>query len=283
MSAIAPIPSPILPVPSVTRRRLAFAFVATVLVGAAVVLNVTVPAMKLSFRKQPVEPAEPLKMVHADLGPWAQVTVDRALNPDFEHELGATQYVFRSYVDTRRLPEKQRKELLAASIEDREKMWPKLGPLDARGSLRFALTYYTGAVDTVPHVPDRCYAADGFKPTNYQVVTWPVLPRPTEPEKNVGVRLINFEDQIDSRQSHPRQVSYFFQVNGFYENDPIFGVRRRLQNLFEREAYFAKIELVTDVATTDVAAGVMTDFLQHAMPDIERVLPQWTKTAKASD
>lgn len=274
--AVPPQSSPILPMPSAGRRRLAFVFVAVVLLIAAVVLNVTVPALKLSFRKLPVDPAEPLKMVHADLGPWAQVTVDRALNPDFEHELGASQYLFRSYVDTRLLPEKKRKELLAASMEDREKMWPQLGLADARGSIRFALTYYTGSVDTVPHVPDRCYAADGFAPTpgGYKTVVWPVLPRKDEEAKNVGVRLIQFEDQIDSRQARPRQVSYFFQVNGYYENDPIFGVRKRLQNLIEREAYFAKIELVTDLPTNDAAAEVMTDFLQHAMPDIERVLPQ---------
>lgn len=275
MSAI----SPVLPIASGVRRRFAFFFVAITLAVAAVILNVTVPAMKLSFRKLPVDPAEPLKMIGADLGPWAQISVDRALNPDFEHELGASQYVFRDYIDTRYMAEKDRKALLAATMEDREKMRAsgKLTNLDPRASLRFALTYYTGGVDTVPHVPDRCYAADGFAPSAYTVVDWPVLPRGKNTFKSTGVRLINFEDQIDSRQSRPRQVSYFFQVNGYYENDPIFGVRKRLQNLFDREAYFAKIELVTDLPTTDAAGLVMTDFLQHAMPDVERVLPHWTK------
>lgn len=273
MSAAAPI----LPMPSNTRPQMAFYLVAVVLVIAAVALNYGVDKLKISFRKLPVEPAEPLKMISNDLGPWAQISVDKALNSDFEHELGASEYVFRDYIDTRLLPEKTRKALLAASMEDREKMRTKFGPIDPKAMCRFALTYYTGSVDTVPHVPDRCYAADGFKPTNYQVVTWPVLPRKSEEAKNVGVRLIQFEDQIDSRQSHPRQVSYFFQVNGYYENDPIFGVRKRLQNLFDRDAYFAKIELVTDVKDTDAAALVMTDFLQHAMPDIERVLPHKLK------
>lgn len=277
MSAI----SPNLPVAAAApRRQFAFYFVAVVLVIAALVLNVTVQQLKLSFRKEPVDPAEPLKMIGIDLGPWAQVSVDRALSPDFEHELGATQYLFRNYIDTRYLTPKQKKDLLAATPENREKMAiEQFGQLDPRAHIKFALTYYTGGVDTVPHVPDRCYAADGFAPSAYTVVNWPVLPRKTEAEKTVGVRLINFEDQIDSRSSRPRQVSYFFQVNGFYENDPIFGVRKRLQNLFDRKAYFAKIELVTDVPNTDVAAGVMTDFLQNAMPDVERVLPQWTKAS----
>jgi hypothetical protein len=42
--------------------------------------------------------------------------------------------------------------------------------------VRFAVTYYTGSVDTVPHVPDRCFAADGYRETSYNVVRWPILP-----------------------------------------------------------------------------------------------------------
>jgi hypothetical protein len=66
-------------------------------------------------------------------------------------------------------------------------------------------------------------------------------------------------------------------VNGKYKHDPIFGVRKELQNLFERHAYFAKVEMVTGMDSVADAAPVMTDFLQHAMPEIERVLPDWSK------
>ncbi|MGN6505955.1 MAG: exosortase-associated EpsI family protein [Tepidisphaeraceae bacterium] len=268
------------PNPRKKRSLIAYVIVLVSLFGAGLTLNAAVLRLRLTFQKLPVDPAQPLKMVHADLGPWAQVSVDRALNPDFEHELGATQYLFRDYIDTRLLSEKDRKALLAASIEDREKMRATLGPIDPKGMIRFALTYYTGSVDTVPHVPDRCYAADGFNPDSWQVVQWPVLPRKNPKDRLVKVRLINFVDQIDSRHARPRQVSYFFQVNGDYEEDPIFGVRQRLQNLFERKAYFAKIELVTDLPTTDAAQQVMTDFLTNAMPDIERVLPDWSKVVQ---
>jgi hypothetical protein len=89
------------------------------------------------------------------------------------------------------------------------------------------------------------------------------------------LRLINFEDVIDSRASRPCQVSYFFQVNGAYEQDPIFGVRNRLQNLLEPYAYFAKIELVTTLPKVEDATPVMTDFLQNVMPDVVRVLPDF--------
>ena len=31
--------------------------------------------------------------------------------------------------------------------------------------INVGLTYYTGMVDTVSHIPDRCYIADGFEPS----------------------------------------------------------------------------------------------------------------------
>lgn len=260
------------------RRKLSpFWVVVAILLVAALGLNATVAKMQISFRKLPVEPTLPLKAIKSELGPWVQVSVDRAMSPDFEHELGANEYVFRDYVDTRLLSKADRDAFLKATPEAREKMRQKLVGLDQKGVIRFALTYYTGSVDTVPHVPDRCYAADGFKPSTYEKVTWPILPRANVADRNTDVRLINFVDQVDSRNSRPRQVSYFFQVNGAYEQDPVSGVRTRLQNLFDRRAYFAKIELVTDLPDPAAAGGVMADFLTAAMPEIERVLPDWKK------
>lgn len=250
--------------------------VALILLTAAFGLNETVAKMKLTFRKLPVEPSLPLKTIISEIGPWAQVSVDRAMSPDFEHELGANEYVFRDYLDTRLLAPADRAAFLKATPDQREKLRQKLTGLDPKGLVRFAITYYTGSVDTVPHIPDRCYAADGFKPSTYEIMTWPILPRADAAGRLTRARLINFVDQIDSRSSRPRQVSYFFQVNGEYEQDPL-GVRTRLQNLFDRRAYFAKIELVTDLPDPTEAGRVMVDFLTGVMPEVERVLPDWKK------
>jgi len=266
------------PIPSSPRPRswAPFVVVTLILLIAALGLNGTAAKMKLTFRKLPVDPAQPLKTIKSELGPWVQISVDRAMSPDFEHELGATEYVFRDYLDTRHLSQKDRDAFLKATPEAREKMREDLKAVDPHALVKFAVTYYTGSVDTVPHIPDRCYAADGFKPSTYDIVTWPILPRGKAENRNTQVRLINFVDQIDSRHSRPRQVSYFFQVDGQYEQDPL-NVRTRLQNLFDRRGYFAKIELVTDLAEPAEAASVMSDFLTSAMPDVERVLPDWKK------
>ncbi len=261
-----------------SRRTIAFVVVAMLLIVAAIGLRVTVANMKLTFRKLPVELPAPLLSIKRDLGPWAQFTVDEALPADIEHELGTKEYVMRRYVDTRQLSESDRAKFIAAALDERQKMMTE-GKISVPKSalMYFALTYYTGSADTVPHVSERCYVADGFKPTNFEVLDWAILPRENEADRVAKVRLLNFEDQVGSRSFEPKQVCYFFQVNGTYEHDPIFGVRKKLQNLFERHAYFAKVEMSAELGSTAAAAPVMKDFLVHAMPEVERVLPDWEK------
>ncbi len=265
-----------------SRRTTAFVVVAMLLIVSAIGLKMTVAKMQITFRKLPVELSSPLISIQPILGPWVQASVDRTINPDIEHELGTKEYVFRDYVDTRLLKETDREKFQSATLDEREKMI-QTGALQIESPaafVRFALTYYTGSADTVPHVSERCFVADGWKPASFEIANWPILPREKPEARNTNVRLMNFEDQVGSRSYRPRQVCYFFQVNGTYEQDPIFGVRAKLQNLFERHAYFAKIELGTGLSEVAQAGPVMQDFLTHAMPEIERVLPDWQKVLK---
>jgi hypothetical protein len=151
------------------------------------------------------------------------------------------------------------------------------------------VTYYTGLVDTVAHIPDRCYVADGYEPTSYTSPTWNVGQAATGGgDGKLQVRLINFEDAAPDRAAVTKNVAYFFHCNGAFESDPIYGVRVRLQNLFERRGYYAKVELMTisprgdRMASADVQAGdsdqagrIMTDFLSFAMPEVLKCLPDW--------
>ena len=172
------------PMSSRTRSTIAFAVVASLLILAAVALNVIVKQRKVIFQKQPVDTRLPLSVIKSDLGPWAQVSIDRAQSADMEHELGTKQYVFRSYLDTRTLKPDERAALLKLPIEERERWADQRfrasaapgGPTPPQ-TIRFAVTYYTGGIDTAPHVPDRCFVADGYAPSSYDVVAWPILPR----------------------------------------------------------------------------------------------------------
>ena len=73
------------------------------------------------------------------------------------------------------------------------------------------MTYYTGMVDTVAHVPDRCYIADGYARRTTETRTWKMG------DDAVGVRFINFEDATGFSSRVSKNVAYFFQVNGEME------------------------------------------------------------------
>ncbi len=136
------------------------------------------------------------------------------------------------------------------------------------GIVNLAVTYYTGLVDTVAHVPDRCYVADGYEPKTWKEVKWNI-----DDGNPVEVRYINFEDGT-GRSAATRSVAYFFHVNGGWQSSPN-AVRLRLQNLFERHGYYAKVEVMTLVNDRTASARVMEDFLSSAVPEVRKSLPDW--------
>lgn len=148
--------------------------------------------------------------------------------------------------------------------------------------IHMGLTYYTGLVDTVAHIPDRCYIADGYEPSAYDIPTWQLGPDASGKTYPLSVRFISFQDSTGNNRVS-KCVAYVFHTNGHYESDPL-GVRQTLEDLTERYGYYSKIELMTlvpkglatdtDIATTSQA---MTDFLTSARPQIESCLPDWQK------
>jgi hypothetical protein len=148
--------------------------------------------------------------------------------------------------------------------------------------IHLGLTYYTGLVDTVAHIPDRCYIADGYEPSAYDLPTWQLGPDSSGKTFPLAVRFISFQDSTGNNRVS-KCVAYVFHTNGHYESDPL-GVRQTLEDLTERYGYYSKIELMTlvpkSMATeTDIAktSQAMTDFLTAARPQIESCLPNWQK------
>jgi hypothetical protein len=149
--------------------------------------------------------------------------------------------------------------------------------------VHLGLTYYTGLVDTVAHIPDRCYIADGYEPSSYTVPTWRLGPDAGGKYLSLPVRLISFEDSTGTNRVS-KCVAYVFHTNGHYESDPL-GVRQTLEDLTERYGYYAKIELMALVPSVSegdisVASSAMADFLSSARPEIEKCLPDWGQFKK---
>jgi hypothetical protein len=132
------------------------------------------------------------------------------------------------------------------------------------------VTYYTGLADTVAHIPDRCYVADGFEPSEYEEPTWTLADG-----RQLGVRFINFQDAGDTSRPD-RNVAYFFHVNGVYVSNPE-AVRLRMQNLFQRYGYYLKVELMTMDPDHDRSSRTMIGFLNQTLPEVETTYPDWKK------
>jgi hypothetical protein len=280
----------------ISLRRPTFLVVFVVLLAGAIGLNAATSALKLRFRKEAMSlrKKEGLTALPAQLGTWLEVPEPQTINPDQAHELGTDQYVFRNYVNIGAgpagVPVATREEVLALeslSPRDRTDRLLALRNKNNNAVLTVAVTYYTGKVDTVPHVPERCYVADGFQPGLFSPRDWALGTLANGESRTVPVRFIDFEDQT-ARGAQNRCVSYFFNANGKYMDDPN-EVRVRLQALTERYAYFAKIEVMTLLPTRsgsamtdamkqkdrDGAEAAMKDFLAAALPKIEEILPDW--------
>jgi hypothetical protein len=141
--------------------------------------------------------------------------------------------------------------------------------------VHLGLTYYTGLVDTVAHIPDRCYIADGYEPSSYTVPTWNLGMDANGKMFSLPVRFIAFEDSTGTNRVS-KCVAYVFHTNGHYESDPL-GVRQTLEDLTERYGYYSKIELMTLGNNGDAASAAMAEFLSAARPEIEACLPDWSK------
>ena len=280
-----------------------FVAAAGVLACAALAFNVGTQVMDVYFKKQAV----PLRQVLDDpdhgipskLGSWVKVSEQASLNPDVEHSLGTNKFVFRVYANGAAIGEEAVAELTdrdedEAKVERRRKLMGRLMMEQPNAFVSFAVTYYTGLVDTVAHVPDRCMVADGYdvRPGSYVVEPFGTT-MPDGTRRDLEYRFITFEDQT-GRGRTSRNVLYFFHCNGDYVDGPL-GVRLKLQNLLERHAYYAKVEMMTDEVlprgidipeeqrrqARDEAVNAMTGLLAEALPEIERCLPDW-KQVKAN-
>lgn len=257
------------------------AFVAAILLlgVAAVGLNGSVQFLKLHFKKQPVDLRQSLEMVPGTLGPWVNVSAKEALNPEIEDVLGTKQYFFRDYIDSRLVSADELAKFNDKSSDERKSLAGQIQRKTPEAVVTVAVTYYTGMVDTVAHIPDRCYVADGYEPSEYQTPEWSSL---QGREGDGRIRFISFEDKTPSRASVNKNVAYVFHCNGRYESDPL-GVRKSLQNLRQRYGYYAKVELLMVMNDREQSAKVMNDFLTHALPEIEKSLPDWAAVTKQPD
>ena len=275
-----------------------FLLVAVILLAGALGLNAATSFLKLHFRKEALPLRGELSLLtKKDLGGWVWVPEQHTLDADLIHALGTDKFVMCTFVDTKSQDASGRTVASKKDVQDLESMSPtaRMARLidfkmkNGYSVINVAVTYYTGKVDTVPHVPDRCMVADGFQPSTYIEENW-ILGRDAKGlERVVPMRFIDFEDQT-TRGAQNRCVAYTFHANGKYIADHN-QVRFKLQDLRVKHAYFAKVEVMNQLpsrpgaADSDPmrlkdrqqAAAAMQRFLTEAMPEVEKLLPDWEK------
>ncbi|HEX4796516.1 MAG TPA: hypothetical protein VH370_22185 [Humisphaera sp.] len=262
----------------------AFVVVAVLLGVSAITLNSAVGYLKLHFKKLAVPLAvhslkEGLPEQFGDH--WIQISHDQPLDPSTEEVLATHEYVFRDYADRRLISADEVEQLRQASGNEYAQLMGDHERRHPQAIIRAAVTYYTGMVDTVAHVPERCYVADGYESKGYDDYSKTIGNYPDGHPRDLSFRFISFEDQTGS-QRVSRNVGYLFHVNGEYKCDSL-AVRAKLQDLTESYGYYAKVELMTqmprlidsDNIVRDQSINAMTDFLGAALPEIEKCLPDW--------
>jgi len=215
---------------------------------------------------------------------WRQIGVDKLESAEVLETLGTSNYVSRTFI--KKTSEKGEKPIV----------------------LDFHAAYYTGMVDTVPHVPERCFVgggmqigdttrtiplaldASGWSPApgienaadrglfrqrvpNYArdgVGTSVILPR--HPEK-LQLRITEFSNKTGRKIF----AGYFFVANGGHVSSAE-EVRLLAFDLRSDYAYYLKVQFTSStVSTAEELAAEASSLLGELLPEIMRCVPDWVE------
>lgn len=257
------------------------------LMTSGAVLGLSIRALGLYLQKKPIYPRTGLVMrdLPVETEHWKRVGADRFEPAEVELTLGTTNYVTRTY----------------------EEKQPAPGQMPRRIELHAA--YYTGSIDTVPHIPERCFVGGGLQiGSGTRVVPLPLnserwIPMRDAPEPLAGraytvslargtysnrpgqrVLLPLEPEQIQMRVTEftiPGQPSlfagYFFIVNGEHRASAE-GVRLLAFDLKADYAYYLKVQFNSQrVKSAEELADVAADLLDDLLGELMLCVPDWSE------
>lgn len=258
-----------------------------ILSGVALGMGAAMKYWQITTRKLAIYPKDnrQTREVAAESASWVRLGADQTISKEVEEELGTTNHLSRTY-------------LYKASPD-------KNNPV----ILELHLAYYTGMIDTVPHVPDRCFVGAGMSiDGDAGVVAVPVSmeglkqvaggPNPGEGRvfevrytnltpsgiklDGTPVRLPRDPDKIEmkiTKFSGPKISrifsGYFFIANGgtVPTGD---GVRLLAFDLKSKYAYYMKVQFTSaTVSTSEELAKYAGLFLDENFADFMLCVPDW--------
>ncbi len=125
------------------RQTVAFGVVLGLLACSALAMSVGINAAAVYLKKERVDAPRVLPLIFPETESFIQIGEDQIITPEVEETLGTTNHVTRRY----------------ASKDPTE-----------RDVFTFHAAYYTGMIDTVPHVPERCFIGAGMQKASDSVI-----------------------------------------------------------------------------------------------------------------
>ena len=262
-----------------------FLIAVVLLAFSAVAFQIGMQALNVTLQKEAVHLRRSLSVLPTQLDGWKIKGEDHRMEAAGVEALGTELYLSRTFMNTNR----------------------------TSPPLQLHITYYTGQVDAVPHVPDRCMVANGFIPLTPDPLTFPLqIDKSTwEPDTHAtldGVpyqiieewnALTKQEDVIrlpfgdfalrTTEFSHPQIgddhvfAGYFFVANG--KTTPYPDKIRFLSfDRSSKHAYYCKIQFTMHGRrdfTTAQFVEIVSDFTSQMLPHIMECLPDWAEVTNA--
>lgn len=211
-------------------RQPAFVACVVVLAGSAIGLQWAVSALGVRFRKLPIALRQPLANLETDLARRTRYRVrhKERLSAEAIGTLGTDQYIYWGVEDTSRRPDDPLKYLV------------------------LMITYYTGDPDQVPHVPDVCMTAQGYRVEEQSDDTVKLRAADGSVE-SVPLQALRFAKSTLMTEERPT-VLYTFHANGDFWGSRT-GVRLALGDPRSTHAYFSKVEVKIDLVRRTLSSS----------------------------
>jgi len=260
--------------------------VVTVLVTSAIGFSTVLRAYGIHLRKSPINAPDgrTVASIPSETESWIRVGTDQIMPAEVMDELGTDNFLSRYYVEK--------------------------NPGDPGNPhvIELHLAYYTGTIDTVPHVPERCFVGGGLQiglgskqlPLNLDDTGW--IEDEDVPEDLRGhiytARTSNsYSDLRGGRVRLPRDPhdlsllatgfktengrdffsGYFFIANGG-SVARAEGVRVLAFRLSDDYAYYLKVQVTSRTAGThEELAELASSLLGELLVEIMRCVPDWVE------
>ncbi|TVQ51053.1 MAG: exosortase-associated EpsI family protein [Phycisphaerales bacterium] len=265
------------------QATIAFVVACIVLGVSGIGFRFAIAHLNVHLRKMPVELREHFSRIPRHLGEWRAYGTDRSLDATVEEVLGTDQYLDRTYV----------REVNGQAV-----------------AMNLHIAYYTGIIDAVPHVPDRCMVAGGFVVQGQpfyvdlplETSAWELDEDRTHRSSGLPYPTMTFADRITNRPMQVRMpigdfrirtteftlpsqpgarvfAGFYFVANGQVTASP-YAIRALAFDRTDQYAYYCKIQFTmigdSELDATSFAEHV-TDLTEQVLPEIMRCLPDWAE------